>query len=121
MVHTQAKFYIYYNLHKKCFSVKFQGKVIAHLDKIHCINCEFRVSEKGRQRVLREKRKSVHAYVVCDSYIAEPDNEPFYGAIGQIYYNPYKYETFVDEFHEPVFQSNNVLLTRSDRGPVILG
>ena len=67
---------------------------------------------------MRDKRKNVHAVVEGELM---PDNEPFYGAIGQIYYNPYKYETFVDEFHEPVFQSSNVLLTRSDRGPVILG
>jgi hypothetical protein len=108
----------YWNLHKKCFSIRYKGKVIGYSNRVHLTNCKFKVSEAGRQRVLREKRKNVHAVVEGELM---PDNEPFYGAIGQIYYNPYKYETFEDEFHEPVFQSSNVLLTRSDRGPVILG
>ena len=58
--------FIYWNLHKKCFSVKYQGRVIAYANRILAAHVEFRISEAGRQRVLREKRKNVHAYMVCD-------------------------------------------------------
>jgi hypothetical protein len=52
-----------------CWSVKslegdHKGKVIAHVDNIIVANPTFKVSEAGRQRVFKEKRKNVHAGVV---------------------------------------------------------
>jgi hypothetical protein len=63
------KVFVYFNLHKKCFSVKAlegvnKGKVVQHTDNIVLLLPKFKVSEAGRQRVLREKRKNVHAGVV---------------------------------------------------------
>jgi hypothetical protein len=60
------KAFIYWNFHKKVFSVKFKGRVIAHATHILAEDAEFRVSEAGRQRVLTEGCKNVHAYIVCD-------------------------------------------------------
>ena len=58
---------VYRNLHKKCWSVqqkqKGRWKVVAHAESITLLDCVFRVSEAGRQRVLRESRKNVHAYI----------------------------------------------------------
>lgn len=89
------KVFVYFNLHKKCFSVKDvkTGLVVAHTDSISLYDCEFKVSEAGRQRVLREQRKNVHAGIV-GHYIPEGiEGEPLKG---EATYNPYKYETFVD-------------------------
>lgn len=61
-----AKAYVYWNLHKQCFSVKHRGAVVAHATRILAKRAEFRVSETGRQRVLAQGRKNVHAYIVCD-------------------------------------------------------
>lgn len=63
--------FVYFNLHKKCFSVKAldgvsKGKVVFHADKVMLRNVEFRVSEAGRKRVLETGRKQVHAGVVGD-------------------------------------------------------
>lgn len=61
---------VYFNLHKHCFSVvslekgDSYGKVVAHVSEIMLSEVKFKVSEAGRQRVLREKRKNVHAYCV---------------------------------------------------------
>ena len=60
--------FVYFNLHKKCFSIKAlegadKGRVIAHRDTVVLDGCKLLVSEAGRQRVLREKRKNVHAGV----------------------------------------------------------
>ena len=59
----------YFNLHKKCWSViacegEHKGRVIAHCDEMQLTDVNFRVSESGRRRVLREKRKNVHAFVI---------------------------------------------------------
>ena len=60
--------FVYYNLHKKCWSLKAlsgnqKGRVVAHGDAVELKDCEFKVSEAGRQRVLRERQKNVHAGV----------------------------------------------------------
>lgn len=57
---------VYFNLHKHCYSVQDTktGRVIAHVESINLIDAKFVVRESGRQKVLREKRKNVHAFVV---------------------------------------------------------
>lgn len=62
------KAFVYYNLHKSCWSIKSRerdtyGKVIAHAHELVVANAEFRVGDAGRQRVIAEKRKNVHAGV----------------------------------------------------------
>ena len=96
---------VYYNLHKHCFSVQHKGLVIAHKDIVCLENAVFKVSEKGRQRVLATKRKNVHAFVVGDWI---PDCEV--AGVG-VTYNPYKYSTFVriDDL-TPVCRSSKVRL-----------
>ena len=65
-------------------------------------NVEFRVSEASRQRAVREGRRNVHAYMVCDDepvglhwkeetvekHVSENEMKP-------IYYHPLETETFV--------------------------
>jgi hypothetical protein len=94
----KAQFYIYWKVHKKCFSVKYRGKVIAHRDSLSVSGAEFRVSEKGRQRVLREKRKSVHAYIVADRIDPLTPDERLSVLLDgfDVTYNPYKHTAFVD-------------------------
>lgn len=61
--------YVYRNLKhgrsaKPLYSVMYRGKVIKHVRRILLDNVEFRVREGGRQRVLKEQRKNVHAFVI---------------------------------------------------------
>ena len=118
----QAKYYVYWNLHKNVFSVKYKGKVIAHLTNFYGTNCEFRVSEKGRQRVLAEKKKNVHSYVVCDSY-AEGDFNPLgpfkLDIQGRVRYNPYKGPNFVNESGDKVERAYFVRFDIQDDKPVL--
>ena len=60
------------------------GLVIGHADELVLKDCEFKVSEAGRRRVLAQKRKNVHAGVL--GYVAE--NGPVGGV--RVSYNPYK-------------------------------
>lgn len=90
---VQAK--VYWNFHRKCFSVQVGGRVVAHATRVTLASVRFRVSEAGRQRVLRDKRKNVHAYVTGDlaSDIAVDD---VYEQ-GFAKYNPYVNTMFVTD------------------------
>ena len=64
---------VYRNLTKGCFSVKcadgpYAGKVIAHAQSVWLDDPMFRIVESGRQRVLMERKKYVHAYVRGELY-----------------------------------------------------
>ena len=82
---------VYYNFRKKLFSVqeKVDGKwkVVEHTKDLVIRNATFKVSEAGRQRVLKEKRKNVHAFIIGERF-------PFYPRIpiykDPVTYNPYK-------------------------------
>jgi len=97
-----TKVFAYRNLHRQCWSVKalegpLKGRVIYHANEITLFECTFKVSQAGRQRVLREQKKNVHAGV--QGYIS--DNFTFadqesHGCDIPITYNPYKYDSFVD-------------------------
>jgi hypothetical protein len=54
---------VYYNLHKKCFSIRHKGIVISHANTVKLADVTFVVRKAGRERVLREKKKNVHAFV----------------------------------------------------------
>ena len=99
--------YVYRNLTKGCWSLKSlkTGKVVAHADNLVLKDVIFKVSEAGRQRVLRDKRKNVHAGVV--GTIQPPTGPEGARHLGSGYfnglnwigrpvtYNPYKGGTFV--------------------------
>ena len=95
--------FVYFNLHKKCFSIKAlegdrKGRVVAHSNTVLLESCKFKVSEAGRQRVLREKRKNVHAGVtgVWINGDRVESHYEFLSMVGrQVTYNPYKYDSFV--------------------------
>ena len=98
----KAKHKVYYNLHKKCLSVQFKGKVIEHTISICLKDVIFKVSQKGRERVLREKRKNVHAFV-CG---IPDDGWPIDQNERKVTYNPYKFNSFVYADNlEPVYKA----------------
>lgn len=92
---------VYFNLNKKCFSLQQKGLVVGYRDTVCLKNCVFKVSEAGRQRVLRQKRKNVHAYVIGE--LVEDSN--FIGE--EVTYNPYLYKNFV-------LKGNKEVVTQAD-------
>lgn len=61
--------YVYRNINERCWSIRAfdgpqRGKVVAHADSCALYDCTFHVNEAGRQRVLREGRKNVHAGII---------------------------------------------------------
>jgi hypothetical protein len=105
---------VYKNLHRNCWSVKQDGLVKVHTHHVNLFNCKFLVSKKGRLKVLKEKRKNVHAFIEgymnkedcfdCGSTFAEKNE-------AQISYDPYFKETFFTN-HDlfPVYDADEVRL-----------
>jgi len=94
----EARYYIYRNLRTGGFSVKYRGKVIDRLHTFAAYNAELKVNELGRQRVIKEGQKNVHAYVVCDKYESKKYPILKIGTVDKykkITYNPYRDTQFV--------------------------
>ena len=91
MIKVGQKVKVYFNLHKKLWSVQDAKSrlVIAHLDEVSLRDVEFKVSEAGRQRVLKEQRKNVHAFAV--GTLDETSQE---GLKHRVSYNPYRFGHF---------------------------
>lgn len=128
------KVFVYRNLHQQCWSVKslygrHYGRVILHCTAVDLSQAFFKVNEKGRQRVLDEKSKNVHAgvvgylegaHVLTERYTelypanvihdhvtgwAKPDNWD------EVTYNPYKFDSFVySDNHNPATGEFHVML-----------
>lgn len=81
---------VYRNLHKDCFSVVQGRLVVAHASQVCLRDAEFCVNEKGRQRVILTKRKTVHAWV--SGYLDER-RLPAHNRL--VRYNPYKNRGFL--------------------------
>ena len=97
---------VYYNLHKKCLSIRHKGKVIEHAQEVTLTDARFHVQQAGRERVLKQKRKNVHAYIsgkLKESFWFIQSPKYIWTAKQRVTYNPYKYKNFVDkEPLEPV-------------------
>ena len=112
---------VYWNLHKKCWSIRSRerddyGKVVTHLDSCVVAAAKFVVNQKGRERVLRERKKNVHAFVRGNLLMTKmPGTIESYVGWDKVSYNPYKGPNFVAQSTgEELTQSSLVLL--SDEG-----
>lgn len=116
------KVFVYWNLHRGMWSVKAldgpdKGRVIARLPQVMLRDAEGKVSEAGRQRVLREKRKNVHAGIVGTLVEGLTHNRANYVEdIGdRVTYNPYKYSQFVHAVDESPFDGSYYAVLTADR------
>lgn len=107
------KVFVYFNLHKKCWSVKAlegqrKGLVIGHTNELGLENATFKVSQAGRQRVLVEKRKNVHAGVVGTITECWRNRE---SCTIPVSYNPYKAGHFFNKVtNQAVHEASKVWL-----------
>ena len=89
----------YRNLHRQMFSVQCAATrlVIGHATSLLLNDVQFIVSEVGRQRVLREKSKNVHAKVAGKLAHNEAQQLQVEQDGVRVMYNPYLYDSFVTE------------------------
>jgi hypothetical protein len=105
--------FVYRNLHKNCLSVRSvkTKRVIAYVDFILLEDCTFKVSKKGRERVLKEKRKNVHAGIE-GRWVNKKIISLKTKLTSRVIYDPYKYKTFVNsKTLKPIHNSKNVFVT----------
>tara|TARA_R100001126_G_scaffold96951_1_gene69853 strand:+ start:544 stop:912 length:369 start_codon:yes stop_codon:yes gene_type:complete len=106
---------VYYNLHKNVFSIRHKGKVIAWGNRVTIEDPEYIVREKGRQKVLEEGRKNVHAFVRGTLSDIDIFNQECLLMPREVTYNPYKYNSFVDgSTYKPVKKSKWARLIKKD-------
>ena len=86
---------VYRNLHNRCYSVTQRGRVVAHARTLRLKDVTFLVREAGRQRVLAEKKKNVHAFVK-GHLVSDTDTDTAQlDLTSRVSYNPYKAPFFV--------------------------
>ena len=101
----------YYNLHKKCFSVRHAGRVWFHTNVLTLRNCKFAVQPAGRAKVIEEQKKNVHAFV--RGFFVRGDDHTNHRMLhaAQAMYNPYYFSTFVDvDTGDAVYEADMVYL-----------
>lgn len=108
---------VYRNLQRNCWSIRQGGIVVLHTDYICLKDCEFVVSKAGRERVLKEKRKNVHAFV--RGYLCLPSQVPRLGCWSEVSYNPYKYDSFFIVGKDHKIQSSMYVDMIIDDQPVL--
>jgi len=109
---------VYWNFHRKCFSVQVNGRVVAHATDVVLFCPRFKVSARGRARVLREKRKNVHAFIYGEVASSWEVEKPYH--MGYARYNPYANESFVDAFSGRAVHSAELAVCRAwDSGPSV--
>jgi|OM-RGC.v1.023804770 hypothetical protein len=113
---------VYYNLHRKCLSMRVKGVVVDHPHAVVLKNVKFRVQPAGRAKVLKEKRKNVHAFV-CGQLVetygevlhtspcvnglwgSQPHQQQIFSPDFQVVYNPYRDKTFIKGSGESIFET----------------
>ena len=100
---------VFYNLHKKIWSVRHRGVVLEHTTGIELDEVSLDVQPAGNARVRREKRKNVHAFVRGKR--VEPWKVSCDKNWKEITYNPYKHKTFVfKDTGKPVKKAERVVM-----------
>jgi hypothetical protein len=136
---------VYRNLHNGKYSIKSltgpsKGLVVAHADEVWIDQPEFRVSQSGRARVLKERKKYVHAVVrgylsnwsgretnpAKHGQLPTGHHDDIYGRSHRNYevqqiqewgksftYNPFKYDSFVtaDADEQPIHTGYQAVLS----------
>jgi hypothetical protein len=92
---------VYRNLHKKAWSIQIKKekgwRVGTHASEIILKETTFKVYEAGREKVLKTKRKNVHAYIIGTliNFRRKGTLKKAGDLKDKISYNPYKANHFV--------------------------
>lgn len=91
-----AAHYFYYNLHRGDWSRRVRGIVESHETEATLYWVDFKVGARGREKVIREGRKNVHAFAAAERWRPGPPlSDSALCSMREVTYNPFKHETFV--------------------------
>lgn len=118
MIEDNQKVRVYWNLHKKCYSVQSckTGRVIAHKIALTLADPKFVIRKSGQDRVRREGKKNVHAFVV--GYFGHRNGLAAWPKAQKVTYNPYRNDTFVfEKTQEPIEKAHVVTMGKHNNKP----
>lgn len=108
---------VYFNLHKKTWSILHMTpkgwRLWGHSPRVILSDVRWKVSEAGRQRVLRERRKNVHAFAI--GTLMDNENAPE-GDFKPVRYNPYECTSFCTFTERPYQPTLDIPLYASKYG-----
>ena len=90
---------VFKNLTHGCYSILQNGKLKASARQVLLSDVEFKVRESGRQRMLKEQRRNVHAFAVglLVDYVHPSDERTLSSIEGRVVtYNPKELASFYD-------------------------
>lgn len=107
---------VYKNLHNGLFSVMQDNLVVAHVESFTMQSVVFKVNQSGRERVIKEGKKNVHAFVTGMLIAVNSDGD--FKRDTKITYNPYKYTSFIfaDTEKEVLLHDFEVVQGQSKQG-----
>ena len=91
---------VFRNLTHGCYSILQNGRLNASARQVLLRDVEFRVRESGRQRMLKENSRNVHAFAVgrLIDYVHAEDTRELALIDGRaVSYNPHHLAVFYDE------------------------
>jgi hypothetical protein len=114
---------VYWNLHRKVWSVRHRGKVVAHLDKVALRDVEWVVQPAGNRRAREEQRKNVHAFArgrVIPQEVGWVALRTH--CCWRVTYNPFQHESFVLHYdgETKVHASKQAWMTIDTDGPTAI-
>lgn len=116
---TNKRVQVYKNLHKDMWSVRQAGKIIFHCNRLILRDVKFHVQPAGRDKVRREGKKNVHAYLSGYLFHVRGLNKLTDDRYLVVTYNPYKHDTFVTEHSEPIYSAPFADMDVHDLDPVL--
>ncbi len=101
---------IYYNLNKHVFSIRAKKTPVCYARTVRVDNPKFVVRQGGRNAVLRDKQKNVHAFLKGE--MQELTSKPSIDGLRKISYDPYRHGFFFDVYtEEPIHEALYAVLT----------
>jgi hypothetical protein len=115
---------VYWNLHKKCWSVQDRktGRVIRHETTCVLSDAKFVVRKAGQAKVRREGKKNVHAFAVGTVTRFTPDTARSFmqNTCKAVTYNPYVNDTFVyKDTGQPVTDADTIVVGKYEGRPSV--
>ncbi len=114
MIDAQRPVRVFRNWKRGCYSIMQDGRIHASASQVRLGDVQFVVRESGRQRMLREQSRNVHAYAVgvLVDYVHPDEDRRLAGLGGRaVHYDPRRCAAFVDsQTLAPVTVAESALL-----------
>lgn len=105
---------VYRNTNRGCWSILgTDNKLLLHADALVLKDCKFTVQPAGRERVVPEGKKNVHAFVT-GVIVPIIWHHQFREKLERVIYNPIRYDHFIVESDQTEISKSKCCLFNND-------